>query len=122
MDQLSWHPSRLSGDGSTYPANIREAKVAFPPSCIATNICQSDALRPDLNWKLREVEGEAGVKHLFGMWILADAAASNLLGQFPSAFQWLQKPAFCSFAICGLSGKAPMHNKSYKYESGAESC
>lgn len=92
-DGLQWVP--WTSSPGTHPGSLvmgqpilltsERQKLHFP-SCIATNTCQSDALRPDLNWKLGEVEGEAGVKHLFGMWILADAAASNLLGQLPSAF------------------------------------
>lgn len=92
-DDLQWVP--WTSSPSTHPGplvmgqpillTLERQKLHFP-RCIATKTYQSDAFQPDLNWKLQEVEGEAGVKHLFGMWILADAAASNLLGQLPSAF------------------------------------
>lgn len=118
-DRLSQHPSQLPGDRPTHPANTGEAKLHFP-KCIAAKTCRSDTLRPALNWKLGEVE--RGRYKASGMWLLAEAVTSHVSGQPPSALPVAVGPAFCSFAICSLSGKAPTHSKSYKCKSGAESC
>lgn len=92
-DGLQWVP--WTGSLSTHSSSLvvgqpilqtQERQKLHFPNCIVTKICQSDALRPDLNCKLGEIEREASVKHLSGMWILAEAVTSNLLGQLPSAF------------------------------------